>query len=254
MKFVDDGGSSSDGDEHNGSVDDDCDTDLQGALSVARLILECSHGRTEPTICLHPVPDWHPEHEYAKALHNSVLTVQDVYGDSVLHCLCGNLHGGSAELTKLVLEHTANYGISLEEARGGRNRKRQRDGKPLPTVYALLSHQNFHGCTPMHFCVDGGCTTEIIDLMLDACQTYCTSMRVHGKSDVDIMLDVVDPNAIPPAERKVHPICIPDEDGDTPAHFACSAGLEPDVLRRLIIQPDRTVVSTAMDATAAPWI
>ena len=230
------------------SADDDA-ADLQGALSVARLILECSHTRTEPTICLHPVPDWHPEHEYAKALHNSVLTVQDVYGDSVLHCLCGNLHGGSAELTKLVLEHTADYGMGLEDTRTGGIRKRQRDGKPLPTVYALLSHQNFHGCTPMHFCVDGGCTPDIIDLMLDACQTYCTSVRIHGKSDVDMLLDVVDP-IIPSVKQKEHPLCIQDEDGDTPAHFACSAGLEPNVLRRLIIQPDRTVVSAAMEAKA----
>lgn len=260
MKFVEDGRSSSDGgdddDDHNGagtltrsSDDDDGDTDLQGALSVARLVLECSHSRAEPTICLHPVPDWHPEREYAKALHNSVLTVQDVYGDSALHCLCGNLHGGSAELTTLVLEHTADYDIKLQDARSGGTRKRQRDGKPLPTVYDLLSHQNFHGCTPMHFCVDGGCTPDIVDLMLDACQTYCTSIRVHGKSDVDMLLDVVDPN-IPPVERKEHPICIPDEDGDTPAHFACSAGLEPDVLRRLIIQTDRTVVTAAMEAKA----
>jgi hypothetical protein len=29
-----------------------------------------------------------------------------------------------------------------------------------------------------------------------------------------------------------------DEDGDTPLHFACSAGLEPDVLRRMITQKD----------------
>ena len=230
-------------------ADDDDGTDLQGALSVAQLILECSHRRTDPAICLHPVPDWHPEHEYAKALHNSVLTVQDVYGDSALHCLCGNLHGGSAELTGLVLEHASDYGLDVEDVKNGGTRRRQRDGKPLPTVYDLLSHQNFHGCTPMHFCVDGGCTPKIVDRMLNACRMYCTSMRMHGKSDVDVLLDLVDPN-IPSVERKEHPICIQDEDGDTPAHFACSAGLEPDVLRRLIIQPDRSVVSAAVRAKA----
>ena len=228
MKFGDDGDDDNDDDDDDDVQADDSDdheqaadgdnpnknlnADLEGALSVARLILECSHSRTDPAVCLHPVPEWHPEHEYAKGLHNSVLTVQDVYGDTVLHCLCGNLHGGSPELTKLVLEHTEDYGADSKA-----NRKRK-DGKMLPSVYDLLSHKNFHGCTPMHFCADGGCTPGIIDLILGACKKYC------------------------PHTKKRHPICIQDEDGDTPIHFACSAGLEPDVLRRFVMQPDHTVV------------
>jgi len=183
-------------------------------------------------------------------LHNSVLTVQDVYGDTPLHCLCGNLHGGSAELTRLVLQNTADYGADDGEGyKIGGKRRREKDGKALPTVHDLLSYRNFHGCTPMHFSVDGGCTPEILELVLDACQTFCNSMRVHGKSDEDMLLDVMDPD-IPLVEQK-HPICIQDEDGDTALHFACAAGLEPRLLRRLVIQPDRTVVSTAMITKAA---
>ena len=236
MKFFDDDDDDdvqqADDSDDNVQANDDNDTpiknsnaDLEGALSVARLILECSHSRTDPAVCLHPVPEWHPEHEYAKGLHNSVLTVQDVYGDTALHCLCGNLHGGSPELTKLVLEHTADYGVDSEA-----NRKR-RDGKMLPTVNDLLSRQNFHGCTPMHFCADGGCTQGIIDLILGACQDYCTvNYRKHP--------------------RTRHPICIQDEDGDTPIHFACSAGLEPDVLRRFVMQSDPTVVRSSLTTKA----
>ena len=240
MKFDDDGDNDDNdydvqahdsGDDEQADNDDDnrkknSNADLEGAMSVARLILECSHGRTDPAVCLHPVPEWHPEHEYAKGLHNSVLTVQDVYGDTALHCLCGNLHGGSSKLTKLVLEHTADYGVDPWA-----NRKR-RDGKMLPTVNALLSQQNFHGCTPMHFCADGGCTQGIVDLILGACQDYCP--KVHGKSE---------------AQRK-HPICIQDEDGDTPIHFACSAGLAPDVLRRFVMQPHPTVVYYSLTTKA----
>jgi ankyrin repeat protein len=131
------------------------------------------------------------------------------------------LHGGSPELTKLVLEHTADYGVDSKA-----NRKRK-DGKTLPTVFDLLSHQNFHGCTAMHFCADGGCTQGIIDLILDACQDYCTCKRAQER-------------------RKQHPICIQDEDGDTPIHFACSAGLGPDTLRRFVMQPDSTVVFSSL--------
>ena len=125
------------------------------------------------------------------------------------------------ELTKLVLEHTADYGVDPNE-----NRKRK-DGKTLPTVCELLSQQNFHGCTLFHFCADGGCTPGIIDLILGACQDYCT--RIYYKS---------------------HPICIQDEDGDNPIHYACSAGLEPDVLRRFVIQFDPPVVRYSLTTKA----
>ena len=223
MKFDnddDDDGDDVQADDDNDTPNKNLNADLEGALSVARLILECSRRRTAPAVCLHPVPEWHPEHEYAKGLHNSVLTVQDVYGDTALHCLCGNLHGGSPELTELVLEHTADYGVDPWLIR------KRRDAKPLPTIYDLLSQQNFHGCTPMHFCADGGCTPGIIDLILGACQDNCTYTY------------------------KMHPMGIQDEDGDNPIHFACSAGLEPDVLRRFAMQPAPSFVRSFLTTKA----
>jgi len=99
----------------------------------------------------------------------------------------------------------------------------------------------------MHFCADGGCTPGIIDLVLDACQKYCHSKRYHGKSEVEPSLGDLPSES---EKKREHPICVQDEDGDTPIHFACSAGLEPDVLRRLINQPDRTVVYSSLTTKA----
>ena len=224
--------------------------DVRGAVAVARLILECSHHRTEPTTCLHPSSDFLAEEvEYSRAVHSSVLTVQNKFGRTVLHMLCDfdySAGPGTTELVRLVLESTADYGISMEGAKTGSIRKRQRDGKPLPTVYDLLSCQDTDGYNPMHNCCAHEIQPEVMDLMLDACQVYCTSMRVQGRSEWDVQ-NQADPTLASVYGWEKHPICARDQDRDeTPAQIACYMGMEPHLLRRLLIQPDRIVSAVAM--------
>ena len=98
-----------------------------------------------PPVGLDPVENYNPrrslnegdnqssDESQEKVLHKSVLSMTDALGATPLHTLTGE---GSA--------HVDLANIFIDGCKASENDRR-------PSVYELLSAQNGHGCTPLHF-------------------------------------------------------------------------------------------------------
>ena len=231
-----------DSDDEASTEDVGVDTCLSNeALAVAQALIDASHDRAPPTFAFHPVGE--EDDSYGSSLHGSVLTVEDVCGNTPLHCLCSNRRGASQELVRLILENTADYGQHLD---GGMTLRWRADGEELPTVFDLLTKQNYHGCTAVHNCADGGCAEDIRDLILDACYHY--GNKDHHKPSNNNLKPVLfegHNKQCTSVDRK-HPMLIRDKDGEVPLHFACDAGIEAQVLKRFVLMKEMEISTAAV--------
>uniref|UniRef100_A0A6U6H910 Uncharacterized protein n=1 Tax=Odontella aurita TaxID=265563 RepID=A0A6U6H910_9STRA len=173
---------------------------LPSHIKVARALINSSH-ECEPVILPRPEGlDSNGEgRDEMYQVHMSVLTVQDYLGNTPLHNLCGHMRSACPRLARLILSSASDSGV-LDWG----NKKYSR----APKIYDLLTVKNAHGCTVLHFIGEGSAPWEVSKNVLDACNSTELGQ-----------------------DARLHPMLVQDDDGDTPLHFACSAGRDPRFLQ-----------------------
>eukprot|EP00567_Pseudictyota_dubia_P002541 CAMPEP_0197465462 /NCGR_PEP_ID=MMETSP1175-20131217/64553_1 /TAXON_ID=1003142 /ORGANISM="Triceratium dubium, Strain CCMP147" /LENGTH=511 /DNA_ID=CAMNT_0043001479 /DNA_START=5 /DNA_END=1540 /DNA_ORIENTATION=+ len=187
---------------------------LPAHVEVAQMLIDASH-ECEPVILPNPVrldSNGEGESEMYK-MHMSVLTVRDYLGDTPLHNLCGHMRSACPYLVQLILSSASDSAAAAESDKDntisdGDLVEEEKIYSRAPSAYELLTAKNTHGCTALHFIGDGSATWDISKVVIDSCRSIEARMG-----------------------SKLHPMLVQDEDGDTPLHFACSAGMDPSMLR-----------------------
>eukprot|EP00804_Cyclotella_cryptica_P009982 CCRYP_015412-RA/>CCRYP_015412-RA protein AED:0.27 eAED:0.34 QI:0/0.33/0/1/0.33/0/4/0/707 len=208
----------------------DGDVDIMLVQSLSSTCPNCScyyHSQYCPPMGLDPVERYNDDDEAAeeeyppsktkdtstKVLHESVLTMTDALGATPLHLLTGE---GSA--------HEDIVRLFLDKCRGWDMDAMHEEHSRRPTLYALVSAQNCHGCTPLHFLSDGT-NDEVLRLILDRFEKDNIINNNQSCSLDDI------------PSLPIHPLLIPDGDGDLPLHYASSIGASPPLLSILTKYP-----------------
>ncbi|KAL3786199.1 hypothetical protein HJC23_001275 [Cyclotella cryptica] len=214
----------------------DGDVDIMLVQSLSSTCPNCScyyHSQYCPPMGLDPVERYNDDDEAAeeeyppsktkdtstKVLHESVLTMTDALGATPLHLLTGE---GSA--------HEDIVRLFLDKCRGWDMDAMHEEHSRRPTLYALVSAQNCHGCTPLHFlsgkmAVSYGTNDEVLRLILDRFEKDNIINNNQSCSLDDI------------PSLPIHPLLIPDGDGDLPLHYASSIGASPPLLSILTKYP-----------------
>lgn len=189
---------------------------LPSHIEVAQMLIDASH-ECEPVILPNPVRlDSNGEGgDEMYKMHMSVLTVRDYLGDTPLHNLCGHMRSACPHLVQLILSSASDFSVTSETIEWARR---------APKLYDLLTAKNTHGCTALHFIGEGSAPWDISKTVIDACR------------NIEVRRDA-----------KVHPMLVKDDDGDTPLHFACSAGMDPIFLEHFLDDKASVVHKTNND-------
>lgn len=188
----------------NGREVAETETSLPPHIEVAQMLINLSH-EIEPVILPNPVTLGDGE-GFDMVMHMSILTVKDYLGDTVLHNLCGHMRSACPHLVQLILSSVSGTAFTFKSIKedglltGDLEAEESRHSR-APNIHDLLTTKNSHGCTPMHFIGEGSAPRDISNAIFDACRG-----------------------------AKRNPMIVQDEDGDTPLHFACSAGMDPEFL------------------------
>ncbi|KAL3786189.1 hypothetical protein HJC23_001265 [Cyclotella cryptica] len=147
-----------------------------------------------------------------KVFHESVLTMTDALGGTPLHLT----------VTRLAPEGVIR--LFLDKCRGLEKDAMQQEHSRRPTLNALLSAQNRHGCTPLHsLSVDFN--DEVLRLILDRFEKDTIINNDQSRN-----LDNI-------PSLPIHPLLIPNRYGNLPLHYASSSGESPSLLSILTTHP-----------------
>jgi hypothetical protein len=176
-----------------------------------------------PPVELDPVERYHDNnvhsvtnHASERILHTSVLTMPDNLGATPLHLLTGE---GSAhvDMVSVFLDKCRTLDSTTAKHDEPRAPGWEEDRR-RPTLHDLMSAQNGHGCTPVHFLCGKSSFGEVstgfrtLEEFKDAQVLALILVQFYDESIVNDQCGIV------------HPLLIQDVDGDLPLHYATNTG------------------------------